>query len=134
MRNFVITVNGTSDEVAVAEVEAGAAPVAAAPVAAPAAAPKAAPKAAAPKAVVSTWAGRSTGMPRRSAWICIRMSLTLAPPSTRRVGMGQGASAFIARTRSVTCRAMASSTARAMWARVLPRVRPRMVPRAYMSQ
>ena len=50
MRNFVITVNGTSYEVAVEEVEAGAAPVAAAPVAAPAAAPKAAPKAAAPKA------------------------------------------------------------------------------------
>ena len=42
MRNFVITVNGTSYEVAVEEVEAGAAP---------AAAPKAAPKAAAPKAV-----------------------------------------------------------------------------------
>ena len=40
MRNFVITVNGTSYEVAVEEVEAGAAPVAAAPVAAPAAAPK----------------------------------------------------------------------------------------------
>mgnify|MGYP003257910488 CR=1 FL=1 len=35
MRNFVITVNGTSYEVAVEEVEAGAAPVAAAPVAAP---------------------------------------------------------------------------------------------------
>ena len=51
MRNFVITVNGTSYEVAVEEVEAGAAPVAAAPVAAPAAAPKAAPKAAAPKAL-----------------------------------------------------------------------------------
>lgn len=52
MRNFVITVNGTSYEVAVEEVEAGAAPVAAAPVAAPKAAPKAAaPKAAAPKAV-----------------------------------------------------------------------------------
>ena len=31
MRNFVITVNGTSYEVAVEEVEAGAAPVAAAP-------------------------------------------------------------------------------------------------------
>ena len=41
MRNFVITVNGTSYEVAVEEVEAGAAPVATAPVAAPAAAPKA---------------------------------------------------------------------------------------------
>ena len=53
MRNFVITVNGTSYEVAVEEVEAGAAPVAAAPVAAPAAAPKAAPKAATPKAVAS---------------------------------------------------------------------------------
>ena len=38
MRNFVITVNGTSYEVAVEEVEAGAAPVAAAPVAAPKAA------------------------------------------------------------------------------------------------
>lgn len=44
MRNFVITVNGTSYEVAVEEVEAGVAPVAAA-------APVAAPKAAAPKAV-----------------------------------------------------------------------------------
>ena len=50
MRNFVITVNGTQYEVAVEEVEAGAAP-AAAPVAAPKAAPKAAAKpAAAPKA------------------------------------------------------------------------------------
>ena len=59
MRNFVITVNGTSYEVAVEEVEAGAAPVAAAPVAAPAAAPKAAPKAAAPKAVAGEKAGDS---------------------------------------------------------------------------
>ena len=49
MRNFVITVNGTQYEVAVEEVEAGAAPVAAAPAAK--AAPKAAPKkAAAPAA------------------------------------------------------------------------------------
>ena len=49
MRNFVITVNGTQYEVAVEEVEAGAAPVAAAPKAAPKAAakPAAAPKAAA---------------------------------------------------------------------------------------
>ena len=62
------------------------------------------------------------------------MSLTLAPPSTRSVVMGQGASAFMARTRSVTWKAMASSTARAMWARAEPRVRPTMVPRAYMSQ
>ncbi len=50
MRNFVITVNGNSYEVAVEEVAAGAAPVAAAAPAAKAA-PKAAPKAAAPKAV-----------------------------------------------------------------------------------
>ena len=49
MRNFIITVNGTSYEVGVEEVAAGAAPVAAAPAAK--AAPKAAPKAAAPKAI-----------------------------------------------------------------------------------
>ena len=47
-------------------------------------------RAAAPKAVVSTWAGRSTGSRSRSAWVCIMMSLTEAPPSTRRVVMGQG--------------------------------------------
>ena len=53
MRNFVITVNGTSYEVAVEEVEAlGAAPGPPPPVAPPKPAPKAAaPKAAAPKAV-----------------------------------------------------------------------------------
>ena len=57
MRNFVITVNGTSYEVAVEEVEAGAAPVAAAPVAAPAAAPKAAPKAVAGEKVTAPMPG-----------------------------------------------------------------------------
>lgn len=50
MRNFVITVNGTSYEVAVEEAAAGAVP--AAPVAPAAkAAPKTTPKAAAPKAI-----------------------------------------------------------------------------------
>ena len=84
--------------------------------------------------MVSTWAGRSTGSRSRSAWVCIMMSLTEAPPATRNVVMGQGASAFMACTRSVTWKAMASSTARAMWALVVPRVSPTMVPRAYMSQ
>ena len=58
--------------------------------------------AAAPKAVVSTFAGRSTGMPSMSAWNCIMKSLTLAPPSTRSSVMGFPRSRSMVRTRSVT--------------------------------
>ena len=43
-------------------------------------------------------------------------------------------SACIAVKMSATCNAMDSSAARAMCARVVPRVRPTMVPRAYASQ
>ena len=57
---------------------------------------------AAPKAVVSTMAGRSTGIRSRSACICIRMSDTLAPPSARRAVMSHPASCRMASIRSVT--------------------------------
>ena len=57
---------------------------------------------AAPKAVVSTMAGRSTGMRSRSAWNCIITSLTLAPPSTRSTEISQPASCRMAVIRSVT--------------------------------
>ena len=90
--------------------------------------------AAAPKAVVSTIFGRSTGIRSRSDWKRSITSLTLAPPSTRSTVISQPASCRMAFIRSVTSKAMASSTARAMWARVVPRVTPTMHPRAYMSQ
>ena len=90
--------------------------------------------AAAPKAVVSTISGLSTGMRSRSACICSSTSDTLAPPSARSSAMSQPASCRMASIRSVTCAAMQDSTARAMCARPVPRVMPRIAPRAYMSQ
>ena len=58
------------------------------------------------------------------------MSLTLAPPSTRSSTSGAPASLRMASTRSATWKAMLSSAARAMWAAVVPRVMPTIVPRA----
>ena len=58
--------------------------------------------AAAPKAVVSTISGRSTGIRSRSACICSRISDTLAPPSTRSMVMSHPASCRMAIIRSVT--------------------------------
>ena len=58
--------------------------------------------AAAPKAVVSTISGLSTGMRSRSACICSSTSDTLAPPSARSRAMSQPASCRMASIRSVT--------------------------------
>src|SRR6185295_7311271 len=89
--------------------------------------------AAAPKAVVSVFSGRKTDTPRMSAWNCISRLLRAAPPSTRSSLNAQPASWCIASIRSAVWKAMLSSAARAMWARLEPRVRPMIVPRAYAS-
>ena len=84
---------------------------------------------AAPRAVVSTISGRSTGSPTWLAWNWHNQSLAAAPPSTR-----SAESSGIVSSTSRTSKAMASRVARTMWARVVPRVMPRMVPRACGSQ
>src|SRR5688572_4401299 len=89
---------------------------------------------AAPCAVVSTFDGRTTGIPSRSAWNWSRRSLRAAPPSTRSSRTGDRASACIADSSSALWNAIDSSAARATWARVVPRDKPRMAPRAYGSQ
>ncbi len=86
---------------------------------------------AAPRAVVSTIRGRSTGTPSWSAWIRQSRSLALAPPSTRR---GDESAPGIVASTSRTSKAIASNVARTRCARVVPRVRPRIVPRACGSQ
>jgi len=55
---------------------------------------------AAPSAVVSLLRGRTSGIPRRSAWNCMRKPFTDAPPSTRIDFRDLPASASIASTRS----------------------------------
>ena len=89
--------------------------------------------AAAPNAVVSVFAGRSTGTPSKSAWNCSSRSLRAAPPSTRSSASGWPQSCCMASMRSAVWNAMLSSAARAMCARFDPRVRPTMVPRAAAS-
>src|SRR4029453_6321005 len=59
-----------------------------------------------------------------SAWNWQRKSLAAAPPSTRRVRMGTPESAAMASSTSRLWKAMASSEARARWARARPRVGP----------
>jgi hypothetical protein len=56
--------------------------------------------------------------------------LAVAPPSTRSSWSVTPASVAIAASTSRDWRAMLSSVARAMWAPVVPRVRPKMAPRA----
>src|SRR4029450_5163273 len=85
---------------------------------------------AAPSPVVSVTEGRSTSTPSISAWNWHRKSLADAPPSTRRLVIGARASAAMASSTSRLWYAMASSAARARWARPVPRVRPTSVPRA----
>ena len=85
---------------------------------------------AAPRPVVSTISGRSTGTPRRSAWNWQSKSLAAAPPSTISELSAVGSVSVTSRT----SKAMASRVARTRWARVVPRVRPRIVPRACGSQ
>ena len=82
---------------------------------------------AAPNAVVSVVVGRDTGTRSWSAWICSSRSRTAAPPSTRNAASSVPTS-FMASTTSRTWYAMASITARAMWAAPTPRVSPVMVP------
>ena len=89
---------------------------------------------AAPRAVVSSIAGRSTGRPSTSACICMRRSLAAAPPSTRSRGRAAPASCSIAETTSATESEIAWSAARAIWAAVVPRVMPTSNPRACGSQ
>ena len=78
--------------------------------------------------------GRTTGIPAKSACICINKSFRAAPPSTRNVAIGAARSLFIAPISSVLESAIASSAARAMCAFVVPRVSPRIAPRACGSQ
>ncbi|CFU34330.1 Uncharacterised protein [Bordetella pertussis] len=85
---------------------------------------------AAPSAVDSGTRGRTTGTPSRSACICISRSLRAALPSTRSSDSGMPLSAFMHDSSSALCSAIDSSVARAMWARVVPRVMPTSVPRA----
>ena len=82
----------------------------------------------------NTAAGRSV-YASRSAWNCINsvvgrcaaVDAQLVRSAIRRRPPWQS-------TRSATSNAMPSSAARAMWASVVPRVIPTMVPRAYGSQ
>ena len=89
---------------------------------------------AAPSPVVSRISGRSTGTPSWSACNWHSSPLAAAPPSTVSCGSESPASAVITSTTSRTSNATASSVARTRWARVVPRVSPRMVPRAAGSQ
>src|SRR6266571_5406971 len=89
---------------------------------------------AAPSPVVSITRGRSTEAPMRSASNWQRNPLAAAPPSTFSSRMPAPASAAIASSTSRVWYAIASSAARARCARVVPRVRPTSVPRAYGSQ
>ena len=73
-------------------------------------------------------------MPSTSAWNCISQSLAAAPPSTRSAGTVRPIVVLIASKSSALLYAMASSAARARWAREVPRVRPVIVPRASGSQ
>ncbi|CFM98250.1 Uncharacterised protein [Bordetella pertussis] len=57
-------------------------------------------------------------------------SLRAALPSTRSSDSGMPLSAFMHDSSSALCSAIDSSVARAMWARVVPRVMPTSVPRA----
>src|SRR6266404_3734459 len=89
---------------------------------------------AAPNAVVSIISGRSTGMPRMSDWNCSSQLLADAPPSTRRDSNLTRPRLAITASISADPYAIASSAALAKCARDVPRVRPRIVPRAFGSQ
>src|SRR5439155_275182 len=89
---------------------------------------------AAPSAVVSRTHGRTTGMPRRSAWNCMRRSSAAAPPSTRSSFDFRPESCSMACRRSADWKAIDSKAAHAMWPALDPRVSPTIVPRAYGSQ
>ena len=84
--------------------------------------------------MVSATIGRITGTPRMSAWNCIRVSLTTMPPSTLSSVRSTPESAFIASSTSRVWKAVASSTARAMWPLLTYRVSPTIAPRASARQ
>ena len=56
--------------------------------------------------------------------------MAAAPPSARKAANGCGEAVAMASVMSRTWKAMASTQARAIWARPAPRVRPVMMPRA----
>ena len=89
---------------------------------------------AAPSAVVSWFAGRRTGTPSRSAWNWQQQVHHRRAAVDAQLGDGACRSrAAIASTTSAVWNAIASTTARARCARVVPRVMPTIVPRAYGS-
>jgi len=88
---------------------------------------------AAPRPVVSVLVGRRTGMPAKSACICINRLFCDAPPSTRSSVMGSGSDSFMTSMSSALESAMASRAALAMCAFVVPRVIPMIAPRAWGS-
>jgi hypothetical protein len=69
-----------------------------------------------------------------SAWNCIRKSFSHAPPSTLRTAGEIPESLAIACITSRVWKPIDSRVARVTWARVVPRVRPTIVPRACSSQ
>ena len=83
--------------------------------------------------MVSCTTGRATGTPSWSAWSSRSRSIAEAPPSARSAATGRPAAEAMASTTSRVWKAIASTTARARWARVVPRVTPTIVPRAYGS-
>ena len=80
--------------------------------------------------VVSEITGRCTLLFKISAWNCIKLLLTAAPPSTLSTLSRIPASFCMASTRSRVWNAMDSSAARAKWPAVVPRVIPNAAPRA----
>mmetsp|Transcript_32939 Transcript_32939/g.72784 ORF Transcript_32939/g.72784 Transcript_32939/m.72784 type:complete len:286 (+) Transcript_32939:553-1410(+) len=90
---------------------------------------------AAPREVVSWKCGLTTGTCRISACICISRSFLAAPPSTRSTcRLSRSASRRMASSTSRDWKQMASSMARATWARVVKPVKPTITPRALSSQ
>ena len=81
--------------------------------------------------------GRTTGTPRMSAWNCMRVSFLTMPPSTFSSVSStpsEAASAIAASSTSRDWKAVASSTARAMWFLLWKRVMPTITPRASERQ
>lgn len=70
---------------------------------------------AAPNAVVSRMAGRSTGMPMMSAWVCIQRSELLMPPSTASSDNFCLESFSMASRMALVWKHVASRVARAIW-------------------
>ncbi len=80
--------------------------------------------------MVSATAGRITGTPSVSAWVCMSRSLATMPPSTLSSASGTPESWFMASSTSRVCQHTASSAARAKWPLFTYRVSPANTPRA----